>query len=131
MKKNAFLIGGSVVMIILGILRGLGGISLLLKGNALHTDLPIVASFTQVKAVALGLVGVLLISSAIYLIIRKTKRNWNYCMTVLLLFFASGALNGLLLFGHPLDKGQMINIIAVLICCMILYLGRPSLSNPE
>jgi hypothetical protein len=127
MKKKSFLIAASVVMILVGILRGLGGIVLLARGNNINTGHPVVASGARMRIVALGLLAVclLLVFSAINVLRKPDKKSWNLCWTALIIFLTGGVINGYLLFGHPIDKGQLINLSAVIICIVLLYLGKP------
>jgi hypothetical protein len=133
MKKKTFLIIASFLMILIGILRGLGGLSLFLKGNTLETNQPIIANELQIKLVALGLVliCVLLIYSGINVVRKYSKRSWNVSLIALILFLFGGIMNGIILFGKPVVKGQMINIIAVIICSVFLILGKSAPGNQE
>ena len=103
MKKKYWLIIATIIMILVGILRSIGGITLLIKGNQLDTGIPIIASETQIYIVALGLliIGVLFVLAAIKLLGNYSKKNWITCWIVLLLFILGGLLNGFLLFGQP------------------------------
>ena len=72
MKRKVLLIIASILMIVIGVLRGFGGMALLLKGNNLETNSPIIAGELQIKLVSSGLllVCILLIYSAINLLMR-------------------------------------------------------------
>lgn len=129
MKKKTFLSIASVLMIAIGILRGLGGISLFLKGNSLETNQRIIANELQIKMVAIGLiiVCILLIYAAVALLWKNTKKAWYISLLVLVLFFINGIINGYLLFGQPVAQGQMINIITVITCSGLLFSGKTAL----
>ena len=131
MKRKIFIWIASFLMVLIGILRGLGGISLFLKGNKLATNQPIVASSIQIQLVAIGLVIVciLLISSGMLLLLRNNKRSLKFCVGGLILFLLGGLMNGFLLFGRPVDQGQLINIITVIIIGGLLLLGKSALSK--
>lgn len=133
MKRKYWLIVASIIMIIIGLLRGLGGISLLLKGNQLNTASPIIANKTQIIIVAFGLLLIcgLLIYASIHLIRKYLRKSWNFCWIILVLFLIDGLLNGFILFGQPLDQGQKINVIAVLIVGLFLVIGKPSLKDAK
>ena len=129
MNKRYWLIIATIIMILVGILRAFGGIALLTKGNQLDTGIPIIASKTQIYIVAIGLliIGALFVFAAIKLLRNYSKTNWNVCWIVLLLFILGGLLNGFLLFGQPLDQGQKINLVAVILIGLLLFLGKPAL----
>jgi len=109
----------------------LGRLVLLQKGNQLETNIPIIAPNSQITGVAFGLlvVAILLIHSAINLIKNKKKINWNFCWFSILLFFLGGLANGYLLFGQPLDRGQRINLIVIVLTGIFLVLGKPALNS--
>ena len=118
-------------MIIIGLLRGVGGIVLFMNGNQLQIDAPIIATNFEINLIAVGLllICVLLIIAAINLIITYSRKSWIYCWIVLILFLLDGLLNGYLLFGHPLDQGQRINFIAATVSGVLLLLGKPISKN--
>ena len=109
--KKYWLSFASVLMIIVGLLRGMGGVTLLTQGDKVNLGLPVTASPTELKIAAYGLIAVclLLVISAVSLTIRRLVSNYAFCWASLLLFLASGLINGFLLFGHPLGSGQLIN----------------------
>jgi uncharacterized membrane protein YfcA len=129
MNKKYWLIIAAVIMTLVGVLRAIGGIALLTKGNQLDTGIPIIASENQIYIVATGLliIGILFVIASINLIRNYSKMSWNTCWIVLLLFILGGLLNGFLLFGQPLDQGQKINLIAVILIGLFLVLGKPAL----
>jgi hypothetical protein len=133
MKKKHFLIIAAIIMIIIGALRAIGGIALLIKGNQLDTGIPIKASETQIYIVVIGLliIAVLLVFGAINLIRNYSKRSWIFCWISSIIFIAGGLLNGILLFGQPLDKGQKINLLAVILVGLFLFLGKSGLKLKE
>ncbi len=129
MKRKYWLIASAIFLILIGVLRASGGLALLMKGKQLETGVPIVASDFQIIIVAIGLlmIGVLLVLAAISLIRKYSFNIWLSCWLVLILFLLDGLLNGYLLFGQPLDQGQRINIIAVILIGILLFLGKPGL----
>lgn len=133
MKRKYWFVVASIIMILIGILRGIGGLSLFLKGNQLVTDIPIVATDLQINLVAFGLVLIcaLFIFVSINLIRKYSRRSWILCWLVLLLFLLGGLMNGFLLFGHPIDQGQKINFIAVLLVSVFLFIGKPALKDTK
>jgi hypothetical protein len=133
MNRKYGLISAAILLIILGLLRGSGGMFLLIRRAQLHTDNPIVASNFQIILVGIGLliVGVLFILAAINLIRNYSHRSWLFSWIVLFISFLDGLINGYLLFGKPLDQGQRINIIAVIVVGIFLFLGKPALKSEQ
>ncbi len=129
MREKYWLIITAFIMTLIGILRAIGGIALLTKGNHLDTVIPIIASDMQVYAVSVGLliIGVLLVWASFNLIRKYSKKSWNICWIVLLLFLLGGLINGYVLFGKPLDQGQKINLTAAILAGLFLFLGKPAL----
>ena len=129
MKKKYFLVFAAIIMIIIGALRAIGGVALLTNGNQLDTEIPIIASETQIYIVVIGLliIGVLLIYGAINLMRNFSKRSWIICWIFLIIFILGGLLNGILLFGQQLDKGQIINLLAVILVGLFLFFGKSGL----
>lgn len=133
MKGKNWLIISAVIMIIVGVLRAVGGIALLAKGNRLDTEIPIVASDMQIYVVSIGLmiIGFLLVYASINLVIKCSKMSWNLCWTALILFLLGGLLNGYLMFGQPLDQGQKINFTAAILVGLFLILGKSALKTQK
>ncbi|MBK8883986.1 MAG: hypothetical protein IPN67_16885 [Bacteroidales bacterium] len=131
MKRKHLLVTASIFLILTGILRGIGGIALLIKGSQLATNITIIANVLQIRLVAIGLISLcaLLIYAGINLLRKNTYRSWYFCFILLCLFLLGGALNGYILFGHPVDQGQTTNFLAVIIIGLLLILGRPALKE--
>ncbi|NOX84699.1 MAG: hypothetical protein GXO86_01845 [Chlorobi bacterium] len=129
MNKKYWLKIAAVIMVLAGVIRAIGGIALLLKGDRLDIEMTITASDLQIIIVAIGLliIGILFVYAAINLLRDYSKKSWNICWIILLLFILSGLLNGFLLFGQPLDQGLKINFAIVIIIGVLLYLGKPAL----
>jgi len=127
MKKRYQVTASSLLMIIIGLLRSFGGISLLKQGNQIDTKVPIIASSGQLNGVGTGLliVGILLIVAAVYFWSSLTRRSWFICWIALTVFLLNGLVNGFVLFGHPLAQGQIINWGAAIIIGFLLYHNRP------
>lgn len=116
-------------MMLIAIMRVGGGIALLIKGNQLDTGTPITATNNQIVIVGIGLliISLVLFIAAINLIKHYSYKGWLFCWFTLGLFFLDGLLNGFLLFGQPLERGQSINIIAIIIIGILLLIGKSSL----
>lgn len=127
--KKYWLAFASFLMIVVGLLRGMGGVTLLTNGDKLQLELPIVASPLELKIAAYSLFAVccLLVVSAVCLTIRRSVKNYAFCWISLLLFLAGGMINGFLLFGHPLGSGQLINWGISLLIGLFLVLGKEAI----
>lgn len=124
--KKYWLSFASFLMIIVGLLRGVGGITLLTQGDKLDLGLPVTATPAELKIAAYSLIAVccLLIISAICLTIRRLVSNYAFCWISLGLFLVGGLINGFLLFGHPLGSGQLINWGVSFVIGLCLVLGK-------
>lgn len=130
MKKQALTIA-SFLMIIVGLLRGMGGLALLTDRENLDLGLPLTASSGEMDAAAYSLLAVcfLLVFSGLSLTIRRVRVTWILSWVSIFLFLVGGAVNGFLLFGHPLASGQWLNLG---ICCLIgicLLAGKERIRN--
>lgn len=125
MKKYALTIA-SFLMIIVGLLRGMGGVALLTDRENLDLGLPLTASPTEADAAAYSLLVVcfLLVVSGLWLTIRRIRATWWLSWISVLLFLIGGAVNGFLLFGHPLSGGQMLNLAISCVIGACLFMGK-------
>jgi len=127
MKKTAkvWIICASVLMIVVALARGSGGITLLLKGSNIGLDRPIMASNTEITFIGMGLIliAILFIISAVGILMKKYL-FWKVGIFTAILFVIDGAINGTLLFGHPLETGTIINIIAAILIIGSLISGK-------
>lgn len=129
--KKYWLTFASVLMIVIGLLRGMGGLTLLTSSEKPELDTPITGSPTELKMAAYSLLIVcfLLIISAVCITIRKSVRNYAFCWVSLLLFLAGGMLNGFLLFGHLQGSGQLINWGLSILIGIFLVLGKDTVKS--
>jgi len=123
MKLPKSIIIGIVMMILLGLARGIGGIILLLQGT--NTLSNITASEITIRMLAIGLIviGILEIISAIG-ILRLKRFFWLSGIAVSVVFVLDGAVNGYFLFGKPGDVGTFVNIIVAAVIIICLFTGR-------
>lgn len=124
--KKYWLTFASVLMILVGLLRGMGGVTLLKQGDKLELGLPITGTPGELKAAGISLVVVccLLVISAIMLTIRRYVQNYAFCWISLFLFLIGGIVNGYLIFGHPLAGGQAMNWGISFVIGVFLVLGK-------
>lgn len=122
--KKYWLAIASFLMIVTGLLRGVGGLSLL--GKTPETDIPIVASPGEITIAGYSLliVCVLFIAAGLSLTVRRTHASWVFSWGSIVLFLIGGIVNGFLLFGHPLGSGQIINLVASCLIGVCLVLGK-------
>lgn len=125
MKKYALTIA-SFLMIIVGLLRGMGGLALLSDGKNLDLGYPVTASPAAIDVAAYSLLVVcfLLILSGLALTIRRIRATWILSWVSTVLFLIGGAVNGFLLFGHPLGSGQLINLAISCVIGACLFIGK-------
>lgn len=125
MKKYALTIA-SFLMIIVGLLRGMGGLALLSEGKDLDLGYSVIASPHEMDAAAYSLLVVcfLLILSGLALTVRRRRATWILSWVSVVLFLIGGAVNGFLLFGHPLGSGQLINLAISGVIGACLFIGK-------
>jgi hypothetical protein len=119
-------------MMIIGLLRASGGIALLRGGAQSDPGFQIIASEGQLTGVGIGLLiaGILLIVAAVLFWREQTRTRWLFCWIALAVFLLNGLVNGFILFGHPLVRGQIINWGAALIIAILISLINPK-GQPE
>lgn len=130
MKPRVYLKVAAAIMLIVGLLRGFGGILLLMKGNNLAVEPAIQASNLISRICGAGLIILMIIFSYAAILLFRNKNNRGITMAWLGIgvFLVGGILNGYLLFGNPFVQDQIINIVSSLIIGVLLFLGKKSLS---
>lgn len=117
--KKYLLVAASVLMLLIGLLRGFGGVVLITDSTVVSPEL----SSMRVNFAAWSLIIVccLLIFAGINLIIRRNKVAWTMSWIAIAIFIVGGVANGFALFGQPLGSGQLINIsVSVVVGCLLL-----------
>src|SRR5690606_28407080 len=101
MKLRIFIVIASVIMILVGLLRGIGGILLLINGNNIDVAPPVSANSLVSRLCGIGLLIVFLTFSisAFYLLKYKCKNGWMLAWIGIAIFLLGGLINGYLLFG--------------------------------
>ena len=112
MRKYASRIA-AFLMILLGLVRGFGGMLLLGGSEDLDLGMPITASEGTLALAGYSLVVVclLLVIAGIVLTIRHDRLSWMISWIGLGLFLVGGLMNGFLLFGSPQLSGQVVNLL--------------------
>jgi hypothetical protein len=125
-KRPISLIIAAVLMIILGLARGIGGIVLLLEGKSTLPDIKTNETVLIFLAVGLIIIGVMEIITAVGIYLLK-KKFWLLGIIITVLFVIDGAINGYFLFGRPGAQGTVVNLIAAIIIITFLLLSKKSI----
>src|SRR5690554_1448336 len=129
-RRPISLIIGAVLMILLGLARGIGGIILLIQGKTTLSNIKTDETVLIFLSIGLILIGIFEIISAIGVYFLKRK-YWLLGIVVTVLFVIDGAINGYFLFGKPGDQGTVVNLIAAILIITFLLLGKKSLNNTK
>lgn len=131
MKKNIFIIIASILMILIGVLRGFGGLLLALKGNSIPVEPRIIASnlISNLCGIGLIIVCLLFVYSAYLLLTRKYSQGFRLSWIAIGLFLIGGIVNGYLLFKNPFVQDQIINFSASILIGIFLLIGKKRLKK--
>lgn len=126
MNSRAALRVGGVLLVALGLVRGLGGTLLLLHGSGLDPE--VLAPPAVTAGVGWGLVGIgaLAVASGVLALLGIRRADVLGAVTVIA-FLIDGALNGWLLFGRPGAAGTALNLAAGALIVGFLWAGRGAL----
>jgi hypothetical protein len=131
MKARVWLYIAAFLMTLLGLLRGIGGIVLLLQGSKADLGQPVTGSPAQLMVAGLGLVLVLLlfIVSSFFLVFTPQKKKGRVLGWIaIVVFLAGGIINSYLLFGQPPLPGhlsdQIFNFSTSIVIVFFLLIGR-------
>ncbi len=128
MKIPKSTIIGAVLMILLGLARGSGGLTLLIKGRNTLPNIIAGENIIQILAIGLILIGIFEIISAIGVLYLK-RIFWILGIVFTIAFVIDGAINGYFLFGKPRDQGTIVNSIIGIIIISCLLIGRKAFSK--
>ena len=124
MNRKICLNVAGFLMLVVGLLRGIGGLFSLTKGVETVVSTNIAAWKTTVASTGLLAVALFLIVSACLLFVRRNKTAWILSWISVGLFIIGGVVNGFLLFGKPQIDGQIINWSVSILIGLFLLLGR-------
>lgn len=127
-KKPISLIIAAILMIILGLARGIGGIILLIEGKSTLSNIKANETVLIFLSIGLIIIGVMEIISAVGIYLLK-KKFWLLAIFITVLFVIDGAINGYFLFGKPGDQGTVVNLIAAIIIVTFLLLSKKSIHS--
>ena len=128
MQRRWYLIIGGVLMILLGLARGLGGLALLTHGAAADPKIQATDSAVSTVGVILLLLGLALIAAAVG-VFRRLHSFWFVGVICTVAFVADGAINGFVLYGRPGGQGTIVNVIAAALILACLLLGKNALRS--
>ncbi|NCQ33552.1 hypothetical protein GW813_00470 [bacterium] len=130
MSRRIPLIAGAVLMILLGLARGIGGLVLLVRGSAADPNIQAPEAAVTVLAAVLVALGGALVVAAVG-ILRRSRRAWFLGIGLVVAFVLDGAVNGYVFFGHPGDRGTGVNLLAAVLILLGLGLGHRALTGPR
>ncbi len=131
MKGKMHFIIASILMVLVGLLRGTGGVFLLLQGNKVAVDPPIASSDFIARLCGVGLIAVMLIFvyAAYTLVKHRSYTAWKLCWIGIVIFLLGGLINGFLMFGNPFVQDQIINFSASFLIALFLILGKKGIKK--
>jgi len=129
MERRWLLIVGGSLMAALGVVRGVGGLALLLRGPALDPNIRASAGATALLGGVLLVLGLLLVVAALG-VFRGLCGYWRLGLIATAAFVVDGAINGLLLYGRLGAGGTVANLVAAVLIIAALLLGRSALRAP-
>jgi hypothetical protein len=113
-------------MIIVGLIRGIGGFLLIHNGNSVIEGPSHLLPVRMFTLMGIGLIIVLIFfaAAAFFILSKKSKTGWVLSWVAIAIFLLDGIINGYILFGGPKFQGQLINIIASLLIIIPLILAK-------
>jgi hypothetical protein len=125
---TTFLRTAAALMLLLGAVRGFGGILLLFRGPDLDPDILAGPIAARVIGVGLIVVAALEIVASIGAF-RRRRAAWRLGIAATLLFVVDGLVNGAVLYGRPGDAGTTVNVVAAVLILGTLLAGRRALAD--
>lgn len=119
---RGLLVFAGVLMLLLGLVRGLGGALLLVRGPGLDPAILASAPVARLLGALLLGVGLALVAGGIGLF-RGRPRAVRFGVVATLVFVLDGLLNGLILYGRPTAGGTFINLGVATTILALLLLG--------
>lgn len=130
MREVRYLRLGALLMLLLGLARGLGGM-MLMVGSA-KPDPKIRAGGTEIvaTAAALMLLGLALAVTSAG-VFRRQRMAWLVGAVLTVAFVLGGVVNGIVLYGRPQVAGTLGNLVVAAAIILCLWRGRPALGEDE
>ncbi|MBN2383366.1 hypothetical protein JXQ70_10825 [bacterium] len=128
MKERIAVKIGGILMALLGIIRGTGGLILIIQKGA--TDPAIIASGSSITTlgILLFILGAMILMTGIGFLFRKLWA-WYWGLWLMPAFVIDGALNGYVLYGQPGILGTAANICVAALIVLCLILSRTALEH--
>ena len=117
-----------ILLMILAVVRAAGGVALFVHGpNLAGTDR---ITMETARILGGGLVAVALVAAIASLgCMRRRRWAWMLGFVALALFVLDAALNGLLIYGRPGERGTIVNVLWAGLVIGFLIRGRGALQE--
>ena len=119
---------GAILMLLLGLARGIGGLLLLTRGAG--ADAKIRAGGTGVAATAAAL---MLLGAALAVtgagVLQRGRLAWVMGCVLTVAFVLGGIVNGIVLYGRPQAGGSLANVVVAAVILVCMWRGRPALGD--
>ena len=122
-KFKTFRITAAVLILILGIIRGVGCITLF-SGAASAEIANVLQSNVLTAGICLAIVAILLIVSSIFLLYRKNRFAYTLSFVSIALFLILGLTNSFLLFGKPFLTDQLVWWSIAIVIIVLLTMSK-------
>ena len=125
-QGRSFLLIGGVLMILLGLMRGAGGLALLLEGPAVDPNIQATGSAVSIVGAILLLLAVVLVVAAAG-VFRWNRAFWLVGIIATVAMVIDVAINGYVLYGQVIVPRIVINAVMAVLILGSLFLGKGSL----
>ncbi len=124
------MLAGAILMLLVGVIRGLGAVMLLTGSPTILADIQ--ANGTTVQALAIILFGISLgeVVAAVGVFLLK-RSFWTLGLIVTVLFVIDGLLNGIVFYGRPGVGGTVVNLVFAVLIVFCLVRSRPVIDRKE
>jgi hypothetical protein len=114
---------GAILLLLLGVIRGAGGVMLATSGPGLVDSGRVDAATARLLGGGLILVGLVAAAARQGSMLR---RAWGRTLglAAIVLFVVDGLINGTMLFGKPGEGGTIVNAVAAVLILACLVRGR-------